>query len=162
MIWEISCETLYFNPHLPYGRWPKVPWRAIWEDYISIHTFLTEGDVYSAILATPYQISIHTFLTEGDNDNQCLTRTIWGFQSTPSLRKVTNFVVIFFQYHFYFNPHLPYGRWRFTSGYAITQRNFNPHLPYGRWLHLSDCFLWPADISIHTFLTEGDRKNIYN
>ena len=54
---------------------------------ISIHTFLAEGDVYSAILATPYQISIHTFLAEGDKDSEAY--------ADGSIN---------------FNPHLPRGR----------------------------------------------------
>ena len=57
--------------------------------FISIHTFLTEGDCCTLFLIRNIRISIHTFLTEGDciafiNSSCCIL-----FQSTPSLRKVT-------------------------------------------------------------------------
>ena len=40
---------------------------------ISIHAFLTEGDVVSVRCAGAMVISIHTFLTEGDYINQSET-----------------------------------------------------------------------------------------
>ena len=56
---------------------------------ISIHTFLTEGDVVSVRCAGAMVISIHTFLAEGDNKLAVARYTLAVFQSTPSLRKVT-------------------------------------------------------------------------
>ena len=57
------------------------------------------------------------------------------FQSTPSLRKVTNSHLSSFSCPFNFNPHLPCGRWQQSictcSAFNV---NFNPHLPRGRWL----------------------------
>ena len=35
--------------------------------YISIHTFLAEGDFTTVAKVKAYNISIHTFLAEGDN-----------------------------------------------------------------------------------------------
>ena len=79
-----------------------------------------------------------------------------------------------------FNPHLPYGRWRLLIWSATFMGYFNPHLPYGRWLtsdttaqrlyqfqstpSLRKVTINPQSlslyklISIHTFLTEGDRS----
>ena len=56
---------------------------------ISIHTFLTEGDVVSVRCAGAMVISIHTFLAEGDNKLAVARYTLAVFQSTPSLQKVT-------------------------------------------------------------------------
>ena len=56
---------------------------------ISIHTFLTEGDVLYRFPLCVSMISIHTFLTEGDECNVAVTSCNTEFQSTPSLRKVT-------------------------------------------------------------------------
>ena len=123
-------------------------------------------------------ISIHTFLTEGDGRKKMTASSIGTFQSTPSLRKVTfspaieSDVKVISIHTFltegdqqqatkvhpqqYFNPHLPYGRWRncqvleqllviFQSTPSlrkVTEKKFwintrldyfNPHLPYGRW-----------------------------
>ena len=145
---------------------------------ISIHTFLTEGDVIPRLLVlTPHTISIHTFLTEGDpvvgvdcpasaNFNPHLPYGRWP-KSIYSIRPYSHF-----------NPHLPYGRWRADVSCSATENDFNPHLPYGRWLTIasggqtyarfqstpslrkvtSKCELWveTINISIHTFLTEGD------
>ena len=104
--------------------------------YISIHTFLAEGD-HALHLRDIYQIyfnphlpcgrrqssyaspsplptiSIHTFLAEGDAEGRDLL--------------------------------------------TLDLDNFNPHLPCGR--RRSTRRHWPPDvrISIHTFLAEGDR-----
>ena len=146
-----------FNPHLPCGRWltdkDDMNWyqafqstpslRKVTSMYpsgechilISIHTFLTEGDVDRAFSwfpahsyfnpHLPYgrwhrpqknvfgsKISIHTFLTEGDVIYLLMWNHFWKFQSTPSLRKVTT-----------------------VTCFWLTNVNH---------------------ISIHTFLTEGD------
>ena len=63
---EIAAEVMHFNPHLPYGRW--------------------------RIAGVPQKYAIL-------------------FQSTPSLRKVTHGRWKTFLYAINFNPHLPYGRW---------------------------------------------------
>ena len=104
-------KPYYFNPHLPYGRWPRTLLYNTVRNKISIHTFLTEGDTEEPADTALYKISIHTFLTEGDG------KYVKIVPKTPN-----------------FNPHLPYGRWRF---YVRTSRHF-------------------FRISIHTFLTEGD------
>ena len=168
---------------------------------ISIHTFLAEGDVCSRSDRPIFPISIHTFLAEGDGGlagkgnwvnyfNPHLPCGRWrcdmtaepepdsAFQSTPSLRKVT-------QRHqrsrrdsiFQSTPSL-----RKVTGNncnsepdagisihtflaegdgcvvtcSMQMRYFNPHLPCGRWhggiFGCRRCY----DISIHTFLAEGD------
>ena len=60
------------------------------------------------------------------------------FQSTPSSQKVTRWGRYDGHGHVYFNPHLPHRRWRSKSIGADIEIN----------------------ISIHTFLTEGDQGNI--
>ena len=56
---------------------------------ISIHTFLAEGDALKGVIFRDPQISIHTFLAEGDLQLFPLGFSFYPFQSTPSLRKVT-------------------------------------------------------------------------
>ena len=196
---------------------------------ISIHTFLAEGDVCSRSDRPIFPISIHTFLAEGDGGlagkgnwvnyfNPHLPCGRWrcdrtaepepdsAFQSTPSLRKVTQrhqrsrresifqstpslrkvtgnncnsepdagisihtflaegdgCVVTCSMQMRYFNPHLPCGRWPWSLWVWIQIHNFNPHLPCGRWRGFPPPWNLPAKISIHTFLAEGDCKNIYN
>ena len=125
---------------------------------ISIHTFLAEGDGQPGRTRSSMGISIHTFLAEGD---QQTGRDLCG------------------QCHF--NPHLPCGRRRCTGVYTKCKEcNFNPHLPCGRrrpekpvlqpsHLFQSTPSLRKAtiaelplrntrNISIHTFLAEGDHN----
>ena len=150
---------LNFNPHLPRGRWLNDRYNGNLSDFISIHTFLAEGDQDTKLRttlsyifqSTPSSrkvtflhrrwhslslISIHTFLAEGDVATIGVSTVMTDvFQSTPSSRKVTNYLYRYFASWFYFNPHLPRGRWRSRSN--ARQRK-------------------QALISIHTFLAEGD------
>ena len=79
------------------------------------------------------------------------------FQSTPSSRKVTAVRSGRLSPVLNFNPHLPRGRWRLMlavlPGFHC---HFNPHLPRGRWLKNYNDLLKLYNISIHTFLAEGD------
>ena len=132
-------------------------YRCCLQRWISIHTFLAEGDTCESWTRWAHTISIHTFLAEGD----------LGYR-------------ICFDSLFYFNPHLPCGRWPDSLLFSRQFCNFNPHLPYGRWRH-SSIVTWQAYtfqstpslqkvtttavndvydffISIHTFLAEGDNK----
>ena len=103
---------------------------------ISIHTFLTEGDVVSVRCAGAMVISIHTFLAEGDNKLAVARYTLAVFQSTPSLQKVT-FGELYIQLSYKnFNPHLPCGRWHISDITSSALLHFNPHLPCGRWLQV--------------------------
>ena len=103
--------ALDFNPHLPCGRWPeegisrcysylfqstpslrKVTQKSyvLSASYpISIHTFLAEGDFLQQDNHRQHIISIHTFLAEGDLQDEWYLISVPRFQSTPSLRKVT-------------------------------------------------------------------------
>ena len=124
---------------------------------ISIHTFLAEGDQYNLFLSSYLKyfnphlpcgrwlccdcclcrvwfISIHTFLAEGDQPFHIFLNLSFKFQSTPSLRKVTSYTWYYRYTWYYFNPHLPCGRWPYH--WKGTKMTFN--------------------ISIHTFLAEGD------
>ena len=128
---------------------------------ISIHTFLTEGDLLQPVYLIPSKrfqstpssrkvtqylcdyyeadvISIHTFLTEGDllPFNQSLPDTL--FQSTPSSRKVTQDTA------------------ENVLGYLFQSTPSSRKVTNGK---LSSCHFWY--ISIHTFLTEGDGENQY-
>ena len=145
---------------------------------ISIHTFLAEGDAGEAVSLRNSHISIHTFLAEGDKD--------WGakeedeeyfnphlpcgrrlshfsfqkcysiFQSTPSLRKATS--------------HITRSPWSWTAfqstpslrkatsscpviaAYGLFQST--PSLRKATRHYLNTQVI--LDISIHTFLAEGD------
>ena len=100
---------------------------------ISIHTFLAEGDCTHCRDSHCANISIHTFLAEGDRQQDSL----------DSFMK-------------HFNPHLPYGRWLILNFLFVSSIYFNPHLPYGRWHIHTLPYSCIFQISIHTFLTEGD------
>ena len=105
-------------------------------------------------------ISIHTFLAEGD----AVTFNVSGATAD-------------------FNPHLPCGRRPKEFSKMLERLYFNPHLPCGR--RLSDSYSFPfhakfqstpslrkatrysirvpydQNISIHTFLAEGDLLTVY-
>ena len=123
--------------------------------FISIHTFLAEGD--SQWLRSPLGsmiISIHTFLAEGDDSVVSGWVRYVTFQSTPSLRKATHQQYVVFaeksiSIHTFlaegdklqitrkdalnhFNPHLPCGRRPVNDVLSGTSQHFNPHLPCGR------------------------------
>ena len=123
-------------------------------------------------------ISIHTFLTEGDVDYLDRLTVDLLFQSTPSLRKVTMWRWIRIAVKpISIHTFLTEGD-QHIGQTDTTPENFNPHLPYGRWQQLQCHWLlvlrfqstpslrkvtqrqWPngllVQISIHTFLTEGD------
>ena len=122
-----------FNPHLPCGRWHFVQIFTANVSSISIHTFLAEGDGEYR-LCHYIQGDFNPHLPCGRWQHLPIPRLLQiGFQSTPSLRKVT----IYFFNHFwngvYFNPHLPCGRWRLLPIWPPDISNFNPHLPCGRW-----------------------------
>ena len=173
---------------------------------ISIHTFLTEGDVRPAIACDSRAISIHTFLTEGDPRLCNMGNVLIWFQSTPSLRKVTCIVppqlllcrfqstpslrkvtrslqwtidhlwisihtfltegdplqCVGLQLCLYFNPHLPYGRWRNVVCKRAWREAFQstPSLRKVTFLYLLTAV--NRVISIHTFLTEGDTSAAAN
>ena len=145
-----------FNPHLPCGRWRSgridrrcrdctfqstpslrkvtTPLADICNcRRISIHTFLAEGDEDQYRICKRLRISIHTFLAEGDTLSRFSPLMSVAFQSTPSLRKVTE-----------------------NTGYVITSRVISIHtfLAEGDVCSRSDRPIFP--ISIHTFLAEGD------
>ena len=123
-------------------------------------------------------ISIHTFLAEGDGSRMSVWRAIPNFNphlpcgrwhlDLKSQSSSTNF-----------NPHLPRGRWqRHRKYYTRCNAYFNPHLPRGRWQNnlnvtlsinifqstpssrkvtcMDTNQLGQKEISIHTFLAEGD------
>ena len=130
--------------------------------YISIHTFLAEGDdkappedpatglfqstpssrkvtAGASVIAYIIGISIHTFLAEGDIAMPPFLEPLVKFQSTPSSRKVT------------------------SISNSIRSRD---HISIHTFLAEGDEPDGGSDrvhhISIHTFLAEGDCKNIYN
>ena len=145
----------HFHPHLPYGRWRHssiVTWQAYtFQSTPSLQKMTTTAvnDVYD------FFISIHTFLAEGDNKLAVARYTLAVFQSTPSLQKVTWIedsytVSVTISIHTFlaegdgsrmsvwraipnFNPHLPCGRWHLDLKSQSSSTNFNPHLPRGRW-----------------------------
>ena len=147
----------YFNPHLPCGRWPATEDCVRYVSYISIHTFLAEGDVHYVIsVYLDNLISIHIFLAEGDekadgaiyrvakNFNPHFPCGRWQmraakeeqpivFQSTPSLRKVTSMhFYVAMPYKISIHTFLTEGDDRYGRS-SRRDQNFNPHLPYGRW-----------------------------
>ncbi|WP_295250070.1 hypothetical protein, partial [Ruminococcus sp.] len=84
----VGSDFPYFNPRLPCGR------RQFAAVYIALTIF----------------ISIHTFLAEGDFRWQRIQELYKRFQSTPSSRKVTLYFIGIQIAEFDFNPRLPCGR----------------------------------------------------
>ena len=136
---DVYCRRGWtnFNPHLPRGRWPEV---VAEENYFCEFQStpssrkVTEG---AEELTKSIKISIHTFLAEGDKVRR---RSHTGYHD--------------------FNPHLPRGRWRKSGGSKVIIDNFNPHLPRGRWRASDTWGETEGEISIHTFLAEGDFPTI--
>ena len=179
----LRSASIYFNPHLPRGRWRYHTGQNPDAGAISIHTFLAEGDRF-ALYCNSAVKNFNPHLPRGRwpwsawcywrvrDFNPHLPRGRWrdGSGKPPGAYK-------------HFNPHLPRGRWRasiFLTSLLLS--NFNPHLPRGRW-RCSMC--WEMDsnwfqstpssrkvtgkrqgnwsinlISIHTFLAEGDQRDI--
>ena len=190
-----------FNPHLPCGRWPRSLAHHIPSQHFNPHLpcrrwrcLVAVDMIVKVFQSTPSLQKV----TQGKRNKTAIAK----FQSTPSLQKVTatyfacikrlsisihTFLAegdlgyrICFDSLFYFNPHLPCGRWPDSLLFSRQFCNFNPHLPYGRWRH-SSIVTWQAYtfqstpslqkvtttavndvydffISIHTFLAEGDNK----
>ena len=63
----VAIHQAHFNPHLPCGRWLGSCCRGLTQSWISIHTFLAEGDKRRHGENHARTISIHTFLAEGDS-----------------------------------------------------------------------------------------------
>ena len=164
----------YFNPHLPCGRWPATEDCVRYVSYISIHTFLAEGDVHYVKLGT-----CGARLWSTSSITYFPFTSIISFQSTSSLRKVTKKLMERYtelrkisihtflaegdrweqprkNSRSYFNPHLPYGRWRQIREKQPERSKFQstPSLRKVTRFRLSSSLL--QRISIHTFLTEGD------
>ena len=124
-----------FNPHLPRGRWlcrckPAMPYN----NRISIHTFLAEGDYQLVIIYVVFICYFNPHLPRGRW--QCIINLSWchiRFQSTPSSRKVTNdcvrdILLSVISIHTF----LAEGDYR-QAERSDNFSNFNPHLPRGRW-----------------------------
>ena len=128
-----------FNPHLPCGRRRLKKVRSACIRCISIHTFLAEGDIPNPINSVQTDISIHTFLAEGDGSI---------LYKIPFLK--------------YFNPHLPCGRRQISMRLCQKSLDFNPHLPCGRRPMADNTVRLRINISIHTFLAEGDSIELFD
>ena len=76
---------------------------------ISIHTLRVEGDQTMFLLFPLHDISIHTLRVEGDDGFRHGKTNFCKFLSTPSVWRVTVFMLIL----------------------ALTARNFYPHPPCG-------------------------------
>ena len=111
VIVPVRQSNLYFNPHLPCGRWQ--PQRVV----------KVKGNEFQS---TPSLRKV-TYLSDP-------APLLDLFQSTPSLRKVTLTSDLDMSAPSDFNPHLPCGRWPKKPNQIIIPLDFNPHLPCGRWL----------------------------
>ena len=58
----------------------------------------------------------------------------------------------------HFNPHLPYGRWRNMDTLSRLKQKFQSTPSLRKVTRVVRVTFFPDIISIHTFLTEGDRK----
>ena len=149
-------KHIHFNPHLPCRRWQQQQLTMcmifLFQSTPSLQKVTWIEDSYTVSVT----ISIHTFLAEGDGSRMSVWRAIPNFNphlpcgrwhlDLKSQSSSTNF-----------NPHLPRGRWqRHRKYYTRCNAYFNPHLPRGRWPTLTYKGDAPNQISIHTFLAEGD------
>ena len=148
---------LYLNPHLPYGRWPRQAQNRHFDSIFQSTPSLRKVTWYVNALDVRQRISIHTFLTEGDIRPQKQNYGLLLFQSTPSLRKVTLDLhgvawVSPISIHTFLTEGDGNGNWTYLASNKISihtfltegdfstaiftqqPRDFNPHLPYGRWL----------------------------
>ena len=129
----------YFNPHLPCGRWPATEDCVRYVSYISIHTFLAEGDVHYVIsVYLDNLISIHIFLAEGDE------------KADGAIYRVAK----------NFNPHFPCGRWQMRAAKEEQPIVFQSTPSLRKVTCICNAWKHVRIISIHTFLTEGDERDI--
>ena len=77
---------------------------------ISIDTLLAESDLFTSfVFYRGNTISIHTLLAESDSISSIVNTQSGIFQSTPSSRRVTRWVLFGINRHIDFNPHPPRG-----------------------------------------------------
>ncbi len=150
-------HAIYFNPHLPCGRWhheAAILWCGIW--FQSTPSLRKMTRLPFAILCMIHYFNPHLpcgrwQAISGVNYNMAI------FQSTPSLRKVTRWAS-------------SRGNFRGISIHTFLAEcdnqhpdrsgrieYFNPHLPCGRWPSTPNTTPRTGIISIHTFLAEGDH-----
>ena len=128
-----------FNPHLPCGRWHTFSSFACASLKFQSTPSLRKVTCFVCFILGCFFISIHTFLAEGD------------------LHLFHDFNIA---YHF--NPHLPCGRWRRDWEFFLHLRRFQSTPSLRKVTPGNFLMRTGLSISIHTFLAEGDRKNIYN
>ena len=78
-------------------------------EVISIHALREEGDVYNALLRLINIISIHALREEGDQITAAATGTMILFLSTPSARRATGAIYLWYTLPQYFYPRPPRG-----------------------------------------------------
>ena len=150
-----------FNPHLPYGRWREVARQYFYDKHFNPHLPYGRWLISSSMCAGDFYFNPH--LPYGRWPYTVFLRC-WHlqFQSTPSLRKVTVATHIRPIYFTHFNPHLPYGRWLLYSYKIAYPVEFQSTPSLRKVTKKQRLTAKSYEISIHTFLTEGDLKNIYN
>ena len=156
---KIAQKFKHFNPHLPRGRWHEYRMGKRPKGEISIHTFLAEGDCTGSVTSGCSPISIHTFLAEGDPSSPVSVPAPFSISIHTFLAEGDAVLPFRAARPSNFNPHLPRGRWpEIASSTVPISLHFNPHLPRGRWRisRKRSCRL--QQISIHTFLAEGDTR----
>ena len=157
-VFLLCASHSHFNPHLPRGRW-------LFRKPVCASAIGFQSTPSSRKVTLRSCSLCHVYL----HFNPHLPRGRWLWKWVFSIN------------YKYFNPHLPRGRWpveeklygmseQFQSTpssrkvtfqciefYAITAY-FNPHLPRGRWRLIFILIFGLIQISIHTFLAEGDQS----
>ena len=130
----LRSASIYFNPHLPRGRW-----------HVWIQTSWDKKKFQSTPSSRKVTIPHGTESRCWSHFNPHLPRGRW-LGGSGFVWDMTNF-----------NPHLPRGRWHQNKRVGNWNWYFNPHLPRGRWRYTTLRIARGWRISIHTFLAEGDQ-----
>ena len=106
-----EIKIRHFNPHPLWRGWHVLNILLKKDEIISIHTLCEEGD--NVFLGKPatVTISIHTLCEEGDQD---ITSHLYAdhiFQSTPSVKRVTDQIIQSYATILNFNPHPLWRGW---------------------------------------------------
>ncbi len=123
----------YFNPHLPCGRRPDTFWAVSTLKIFQSTPSLRKATHTSFHLSSIDHISIHTFLAEGD---------LWSSAGRGASD--------------YFNPHLPCGRRRAKEDGIFILLAFQSTPSLRKATESAGADQRFCEISIHTFLAEGD------
>ena len=155
----LRSASIYFNPHLPYGRWQGRPTIPLCRNHFNPH--LPYGRWLYQSVRDRSQCYFNPHLPYGRwRHSSIVTWQAYTFQSTPSLQKVTTTAVNdVYDFFISIHPFLAEGDNKLAvARYTLAVFQSTPSLQKVTWIE--DSYTVSVTISIHTFLAEGDGSRM--